>query len=71
MKRRQILDVLTIKLATNGCIGMSVRSLSRNALICLAKYASCCPAKLGQSGLALMPFWPWQAAHMAAFVAPA
>ena len=60
----------SVRFATKGCIVASLRSPSRNALICFSRYASCCPARLGQSGLTLMPLGPWHAAHTAAFASP-
>src|SRR4029077_18371148 len=46
------------------------RAPERNRRSCPAMYTAFWPASRGQSGLVLLPFGPWQAAHTAALVAP-
>src|SRR5688572_8107110 len=42
-----------------------------NISSCSRRYTAFCPARLGHSGLTLLPLGPWQAVQTAALVAPA
>src|SRR4029077_17279534 len=46
------------------------RAPERNRRSCPAMYTALWPASRGQSGVVLLPFGPWHAAHTAALVAP-
>src|SRR5512134_139275 len=55
----------------SGNITGLLRFFALNIANCSRRYAAFWPARLGHSGLALLPFGPWHATHTAALAAPA
>src|SRR6185295_1127936 len=57
--------------AITGYMISLTRLRALNMASCSRMYAAFWPARLGHSGLLLLPLTPWQAVHTAALVAPA
>src|SRR4029079_19602253 len=57
--------------STMGCMTGLLRFLALNMPSCSRMYTAFWPARLGHSGLELLPLTPWQAVQTAALVAPA